>query len=555
MEDAGAEAGVPAESTRQVLASEPAAYRACGSAVRDPEGGFCDVTARWGMETPIEAQRGMSAARGGLTAADFDGDGRVDLLVSRATAAPPALLLHRAEGWVESAAAWGLGDLRRVLPSAAADLDGDGDQDLVLAFLDRAAVRVFRNEGSRFVDAGTLGSPEEISAVVPGDVDRDGRLDLMVAALSHQGSCAPGLVQGCPSGVRVYRQTAPWRFEPVQVDAPARRAQALRLMDRDGDGQDELLVVADFGMIDGGNQVLRVLPQAGGGFSLRDATAGTGFDQQVFGMGLGVLDVDGDGRDELLVTNFGCNALISDGVDRAVELGADAYGVRLPNERPSFRGFDLEHAREGALARFQERYLDTSSTSMPTTKWTPVVFDADDDGIQDVYIPAGAIGLGDVYPEPMRQQGALLRGTGRSLVDVTAAMHASEPRDANAALAADFDHDGDLDLAVLHMARVGVPGGLVVLRNDATVAASLTVVARGRGAARDGIGAIVTVRAGGRVSRQRLDGNLSIFGSAPHEAHFGLGAAAYADEVTVRFPSGVTVRRERVPKGRIVVEE
>ncbi len=553
--DGGTDAGSDVSSDRQAVPVGPATYRVCGSAVRDPEGGFCDVTARWGMEARTELPERMSVARGGVTAADFDGDGRTDLFVSRATTLPPALLLHRAEGWVESAAAWGLGDLRRVLPSAAADLDGDGDQDLVVAFLNEGPVQVFRNEGTRFVDAGTLGAPEEIAAVVPGDVDRDGRLDLLVAALSYGGSCPPGLVRGCPAGVRAYRQVAPWRFEPVRVDAPARRAQAVRLMDLDGDGRDELLVVTDFGMIDGGNQVLRVDPLSGGGFSLRDATAGTGFDQQVFGMGLGLIDVDGDGRDELLVTNLGRNALISGGIDRASALGADAYGVLFPDVRPSFRAFDSEHAVEGPLGRFQSRYLDQSSASMPTTKWTPVVFDADDDGISDVYIPAGAIGLGDMYPEATAQQGALLRGTGRDLVDVTVAMHASEPHDESAALAADLDGDLDLDLAVVHMARPGAPGGLTVLRNDASAGASLTVVARGRGAARDGVGALVSVRVGARRSHQRLDGNLSIFGSAPHEAHFGLGGASLADEVTVQFPSGATVRRQRVPAGRVVVEE
>ena len=547
------------ERAGETIVAASATYRTCVQDGHDAEGGFCDVTTRWASDTAVEVMGGMSTVRGGLTAADFDGDGHVDLLVTPATHTAPTLLLRRGDRWTDAAREWGLGNYRSTLASAAADLDGDGDQDLVLAFQNGGPVRLLRNDRTRFVEVAALGEGGEITAVLPADVDRDGRLDLLVATHTRNGNCANSIVNGCPAGLTAYRQTDAWHFEAARVDAAPRRAQALLMSDWDCDGREDLLVLTDTGEIDGGNQVLRIDLTPGGGFSLTDATAGTGLDGGGFFMGAAAIDVDGDGRDEILATNFGRNALFAcrggRAVDLAVELGADSYGMLVPGVAPRFRHFDASNAREAPLGRFQSRYLSPDAAAMPTTKWTPVVFDADDDGFADVFIPAGAIGLADIYPEASAQQSALLRGTGRRLVDVTVATHASRRQDENAAVAADFDEDGDLDLAVFHMARPDLPGGLTVLRNDMSRGRSLTVLARGRSAARDGIGALVEVRYGGRRAHRRLDGNLSIFGSGPHAAHFGLGAATVVDEVTVRFPSGAVVRREHVPAGQILIEE
>jgi len=182
------------------------------------------------------------------------------------------------------------------------------------------------------------------------------------------------------------------------------------------------------------------------------------------------------------------------------------------------------------------------------------VFDYDDDGTDDLYFASGEVGL-EVIPETLDQSGTLLRGTGGRLREVTREMGLFERRDARAAAAADLDGDGDLDLAVYQVANARQPGGLRLLRNDASAGHSLVVVARGIGGGRDGIGAIVTVRVGARTTRHRIDGNLSIYGTVPPELHVGLGAATQADEVSVLFPSGAVRRLDHVAAGRVVVSE
>ena len=67
----------------------------------------------------------------------------------------------------------------------AADLDGDGDLDLVAPLFDSDELAVFLQDGSGFVDLmepdTTIDVSVEPTAVVAGDLDGDGDLDLLSA--------------------------------------------------------------------------------------------------------------------------------------------------------------------------------------------------------------------------------------------------------------------------------------------------------------------------------------------------------------------------------------
>lgn len=529
---------------------------ACGRGAQTA-GHFCEVTRDWGIRASTRSTE-PEGLTGGATSADFDGDGRNDLLAHFDGDTPIALWLNRGGRFEQVTALWGLDGIRYVNAAASADLDGDGDADLLLHSRARAGLMVLRNTGAGFERLGAIGDAADYTAIVPADIDRDGWLDLVAAAVAMPGDCPRRFIDGCPAGVRAWRQRAPWDFTPMPVHAAPRRAQAIRWHDLDADGRDELLVTADFGMLDGGDQVLR--PEgAGDALALREAPLPEGFGVEIFGMGIAPIDVDRDGRDEVLLTNFGRNVLLrargGRWVDDAVALGADAYGIPDPAGPPAHREFDPAGRWMGPMGEFQSRYIDLSSELYPTTKWTPLVFDYDQDGVDDVFIGAGYTGLSTLFPEPLLQSGTMLRGDGARLRDVTEKLRLSERHGAHFPVAADLDGDGDLDLAAVRPAFPGLRGGLFVMRNDASVGRALWVVARGRGGARDGIGATVRVTVGGRTVTRRLDGNHSIAGSGPHGVHVGLGDASRADAVEVRFVSGEVRRREGVPAGRVVIEE
>jgi hypothetical protein len=155
----------------------------------DGDGRFTDVTARAGV---AGTGRGM-----GVLAADFDGDGRIDLLVAN-DAEPNALWRNRGDGTFEDVATtWGIavngqGLAEANMGIAHGDTDGDSLQDIVITHFYGEHDTLWRKEllpgGSvlfedRTHEAGLgLDSlPMTGWGVVLADFDQDGSLDMVVA--------------------------------------------------------------------------------------------------------------------------------------------------------------------------------------------------------------------------------------------------------------------------------------------------------------------------------------------------------------------------------------
>ena len=105
------------------------------------------------------------------------------------------------------------------------------------------------------------------------------------------------------------------------------------------------------------------------------------------------------------------------------------------------------------------------------------------------------------------------------------------------------------------------PNALWINRNPSG-AKTLVVALEGDPAApgpykstRDALGATVTVEAGGLSRTQVVSAGYSFLSSGPKELYFGLGDAAQADRVTIRWPSGRVTERRDVPAGRLALRE
>jgi hypothetical protein len=122
---------------------------------------------------------------------DVDGDGDLDLFVGEASG---ALNFYRNDGGaaaprfvLESDAFDGIDVGRRSAP-ALADVDGDGDLDLLVGS-DAGGVTLFRNDGSRAVprflrDRRLALDVPPFAAPALGDLDGDGDLDLVVGGVA-----------------------------------------------------------------------------------------------------------------------------------------------------------------------------------------------------------------------------------------------------------------------------------------------------------------------------------------------------------------------------------
>lgn len=109
---------------------------------------------------------------------DFDGDGKLDLVVVEGDGSKFYALRGRGDGTFEASAPITISSNPRAI--ALFDVDGDGDQDVAVASQAGAAVSILKNDGGVF---GLLSITQVGSApnmIASGDLDGDGREDLIV---------------------------------------------------------------------------------------------------------------------------------------------------------------------------------------------------------------------------------------------------------------------------------------------------------------------------------------------------------------------------------------
>jgi hypothetical protein len=122
------------------------------------------------------------------------------------------------------------------------------------------------------------------------------------------------------------------------------------------------------------------------------------------------------------------------------------------------------------------------------------------------------------------------------------------PRVGRGLAVADFDNDGDLDLAINN--RGDYPE---LLRNDGGNANHwLEVQLIGTRSNRDGIGAVLKLTSEGFVHVEQAEGGGSYMSASDPRIHFGLGARTKADLLEITWPSGQVDRLTNVPINQVI---
>jgi ASPIC and UnbV/FG-GAP-like repeat len=414
----------------------------------------------------------------------------------------------------------------------AADLDLDGWTDLYVT-TERNNVLLWNDDGERFVDDTTLERPSGTTAfgwhsgAAVGDVDGDGWPDLYVAGYADMNRPVVSATKGFPNthqpepdllylnegpieGGRVaFREAAAATgIEPAGPDY----ALGAVLSDLDRDGDLDLYVAHDTTP----NQLYENRLVDDGTFEFVEVGASAGVDDTGAGMGVASGDFDGDGRFDLVTTNQ-----------------LDELDVLVRN------------VSDGALAFDDARAdLGVGDLGSVTTGWGTAWIDIDLDTDLDLLTVNGKIPVRDLVAD---REPLLLHENrdGASLVDARAAvgLDGVGPLLARGAAPADYDNDGDVDVAI------GTIGGdLVLLRNTGAGGTWLTVSPAPATA-----GVVVSVELGdGRTLERELQAGSSYLSSADPRAHFGLGGASEVTAVTVRWPDGTTIVRDDIEVDRIL---
>ncbi len=507
---------------------------------------FTDVTDAVGIDfTHVNGATGrlllpeVIGAGGALF--DYDNDGDVDVFAVQggaltasgagAPAAPPSRLfrndlnLGRGLRFTDVTAQSGLGVAGYGMGAAAGDVDNDGWVDLYVTYL--GSNRLFRNRGDgTFADvtaSSRTGDPRWSVSATFVDYDRDGWLDLYVVnyvrfvpelaracytAGSARDYCNPAVYE--PVADSLFHNEHDGTFADVSARAGLARAPGRGLgvigADVDGDGWTDLFVAND-----GDPNRLWLNERGTGRFRDEALLAGVALNrmgQAQGSMGVDAGDADGDGDEDLFVTN-----LDNEGNTFYASLGRGLFEERTAEVGLATRGY----------TGFGTRFLDY-----------------DNDGWLDLLVVNGAVRhlsrqaqAGDPYP--LKQRNQIFHGErGRRFTEITGpAAAAFAPLRVSRGLGiGDLDNDGDADAVVF-----GNNGPLRVLRNDATAGRhwlGLRVL-DGR-ARRDALHARVElVRRGGAAWRRvQADGSYATAGDP--RVVFGLGTDAEPQTVRVHRP-------------------
>lgn len=411
---------------------------------------------------------------------------------------------------------------------AAGDYDNDGYPDLY--FTNFGPNRLYRNTGrGRFTDVTSragpgVDDPRWSTSASFTDYDGDGHLDLFVAnyvdyspadnkvcsnPAGRRDYCGP--LQFRPARDRLFRNNGDGTFTDVSETAGLTTADGAGLgvsgADFNGDGRIDFYVANDAGA----NQLW--LNRGNGAFEDGALLAGVAFTADGLpegSMGIAAGDPDNDGDVDILVTN--------------ITGESHAFYVN----------------RGGGV--FEDRRLGTGigpATRRFTgfgTDW----FDADNDGLLDLFIANGAVTIiealrGDVVP--FRQRNQLLRNEGGRFRDISSdAGSGLEPVETSRGVAfGDVDNDGDEDVLVTNNA-----GPVRLLVNESAGGRSwLQVRLEGVIDNRLGLGARVGVTTGdGRTVWRRAHTDGSYLSSRDARVHVGLGLVKGTVDVTVEWPSG-----------------
>ena len=240
------------------------------------------------VQSSFEAARSFAAGDGpvAVAAADFDEDGRADLVAAAGTGSAISFLKGTPAGYGPPVG-YPVSPAPRGVATADFNFDGHADVVAALGTIGSGKVQVYLGDGTGLLVAGfSANVGNNLAAVAVGDFNGDGAPDVAVASeatdevLVLLGNGAGGF--GAPIST------------PVD-DAP----RAIVTGDFDGVGLKDLAVACS------GSNTVRVLLASGSGTFTAGSTPNVGTEP----WGIAAADLDGDTRTDIVTANHGANTV------------------------------------------------------------------------------------------------------------------------------------------------------------------------------------------------------------------------------------------------------
>ena len=488
---------------------------------------------------------------------DLDGDGTDELFIGSGRGGVLAGYRANGRGGFEPIAGPSLTSLPDDTAGMAGWCSGSGRRGLLTglsAYENDSAPSVIRFDlvGGRLVSANFFTNHEAgaagASALAVADMDGDGDLDVFVGG----GAIAGRYPEAAPS--RIYRcvgERLELDREQTQQLASVGLVNGAVWSDLDNDGFPELILACEWGPV-------RVFKNESG--KLREATAALGLGKYLgWWRGVTTGDLDGDGRLDIIVANWGLNSPYQASAQSAVEPGSgplklffgdfagrgtmdlieaeydpvlhamtprrtfDALAASMPFLREQFSTYksfaettvtSLLGQRQASARQVEINTLESMvffnrgqrfvGAALPHEAQLAPAFavnvaDFDGDGREDVFLSQNFFATQPEMPRLDAGRGLWLRGEGgERLVAVPARESGVEVYgEQRGAALADFDRDGRIDLVVAQN------GGQTRLFRNAAARPGLRVRLAGPPGNPAGVGAMLRLRFGERWGAAR----------------------------------------------------
>ncbi|MCG8405332.1 MAG: CRTAC1 family protein [Phycisphaerales bacterium] len=491
---------------------------------------FQEVGTTSGLQ-PYTMSEGMG---GGVSAADYDNDGLVDLFVTNGSGVPDQLYRNLGNGnFEEIAADAGLDSTFENRSSIWFDFDGDADLDLLVAndvIAANTAYRFYRQDTPYSFTDMTHGAqlylprinpgPYHRGGICVGDINQDRYVDIIAAvwngpidvflndgdgtftnasnASNIGGTCVPGL-------------TCPYAHQPM-------------LADFNKDGWLDLYVNIDFAP----NQLW--INNRDGTFT--NVASAAGADNAMNDMGMAIGDYDNDGDLDIYVTNIygdDPNTLLPE------------YNVLLRNDSvlPNLSFTDVSFSLGVEYGGWG---------------WGTTFMDCDNNGWMDIAATNGWRSGNAFLDDPSK----FYLNTGGNPVDfndVSATVQFDDTYYGSCLITFDYDRDGDLDLMQTCQSNDLNPTLLRLLQNQAKhggIDNYLVVKPRMNGPNHRAIGATVQITKGSLNMMRLITAGTSYLGQEPAEAFFGVANATTVDSLTIDWPDGSSSTRYSVATNQVI---